>query len=105
MFIKHGGGEDHTNKWSYQQIVRWSFESGFLNIFIVPHSTAGKVDQGVQDKRYSVVKLTQFEFTVSVSDATFKDGGVYTCNEYDYSVINHRVEVMVLGEDNVADKC
>lgn len=105
MFIKHGGGEDHTNKWSYQQIVRWSLESGFLNIFIVPHSTAGKVDQGVQDKRYSVVKLTQFEFTVSVSDATFKDGGVYTCNEYDYSVINHRVEVTVLGEYNVADKC
>uniref|UniRef100_A0A0F8ACX7 Cytotoxic and regulatory T-cell molecule n=1 Tax=Larimichthys crocea TaxID=215358 RepID=A0A0F8ACX7_LARCR len=78
-----------------QHTIEWKNTEGY--VMFIKHGGVDKVEQGVQDKRYSMVKLTQFEFTVSVSDATFKDGGVYTCNEYDYSVINHRVEVTVLG--------
>ncbi|TKS83819.1 Cytotoxic and regulatory T-cell molecule [Collichthys lucidus] len=76
-----------------QDTIEWKNPGGF--VMFIKLSGVGKVRRGVQDKRYSLVKLTQFEFTVSVSDATFKDGGVYTCSHD--SVISHRVEVTVLG--------
>lgn len=54
-----------------------------------------------KDGRYSIVKLAKREFTVQVSDVSFKDGGIYTCLHYHHkhnSVTTKRVKVTVLGK-------
>ncbi|KAG8008090.1 Cytotoxic and regulatory T-cell molecule, partial [Nibea albiflora] len=78
-----------------QSSIEWKNPDGY--VMFIKHGRVGSVDRGLQDKRYSVIKLTEFEFTVSVSAVTFKDGGTYTCTEYDSPVTDHRVEVTVLG--------
>ncbi|KAM8898530.1 uncharacterized protein crtam [Spinachia spinachia] len=51
----------------------------------------------LQDKRYSINKLSQTEFTVSISQITFKDGGNYTCLQYGAHTTEKKVKVTVLG--------
>lgn len=59
------------------------------------------VSRGVVSERYSLNKLSESEFTVSITDVTFKDAGNYTCYEYGHRVIEKKVELTVLGEKNV----
>lgn len=67
------------------------------HLFISPHSPA------LKDKRYSINKLSESEFTVSITNVTFKDGGNYTCTQYGRHITEKKVEVTVLSESNVAD--
>lgn len=70
---------------------------GFLNI-VSPSS----VSRGVVSERYRLNKLSESEFTVSITDVTFRDGGIYTCYEYGHGgPIEKKVELKVLGEKNV----
>lgn len=52
----------------------------------------------MKDKRYTINKLSESEFTISISSVTFKDGGNYTCSQYAHNTIEKKVEVTVLGE-------
>ncbi|XP_038132919.1 cytotoxic and regulatory T-cell molecule [Cyprinodon tularosa] len=36
----------------------------------------------LRDRHYSITKLTNSQFSISISNITFKDGGVYTCTRY-----------------------
>lgn len=54
----------------------------------------------LQDKRYSINKLSQTKFIISISKITFKDGGNYTCSQYGAHTTEKKVEVTVLGEGN-----
>ncbi|MEQ2280430.1 hypothetical protein AMECASPLE_019727 [Ameca splendens] len=36
----------------------------------------------LRDKRYSITKLSNSQFFISITNVTFKDGGVYTCTQY-----------------------
>lgn len=53
-------------------------------------------------ERYSLKKLSESEFTVHITDVTFEDAGNYTCYEYGHRVTERKVELTVLGENNVA---
>lgn len=55
----------------------------------------------LRNKRYSIIKLSESEFTISISNVTFKDGGNYTCSQYDHHTIERKVEVTVFGEYKV----
>lgn len=70
-------------------------------LVIPPHSPA-LVSKGLRSKRYSVNKLSESEFTISISNVTFKDGGNYTCSQYGDHTTETIVELTVLGENNVA---
>lgn len=59
------------------------------------------VSRGVVSERYSLNKLSESEFTVSITDVTFEDAGNYTCYEYGHQVREKKVELTVLGEKNV----
>ncbi|XP_053188030.1 cytotoxic and regulatory T-cell molecule isoform X2 [Scomber japonicus] len=54
-------------------------------------------NKALKDKRYSIDKLSHTEFSVSVSDVTFRDGGNYTCSQYSHPTIEKKVEVTVFG--------
>lgn len=56
---------------------------------------------GVKPKHYSIRKLSESEFTVSISDVDFKDGGRYTCFQYGDQVTEKTVELTVLGENSI----
>lgn len=75
--------------------ISQTFELKILNTF-PPHSFSG-----VNDKRYSFNKQSESEFTVSISNVNFKDGGNYTCSHYDRHTTEKKVEVTVLGGCNV----
>ncbi|XP_010780522.1 cytotoxic and regulatory T-cell molecule isoform X2 [Notothenia coriiceps] len=53
--------------------------------------------QALGDKRYSINKLSESKFTMSISNVTFKDGGIYTCSQYGDHTTEKKVEVTVLG--------
>lgn len=53
-----------------------------------------------KSKHYSIIKLSESEFTVRISDVSFKHGGNYTCSHYGDHVTDKTVEVTVLGENN-----
>ncbi|KAF3841548.1 hypothetical protein F7725_007410 [Dissostichus mawsoni] len=53
--------------------------------------------QALGDKRYSINKLSESEFTISISNVTFKDGGIYTCSQYGDHTTEKKVEVTVLA--------
>ncbi|XP_070773882.1 cytotoxic and regulatory T-cell molecule isoform X2 [Enoplosus armatus] len=74
--------------------VDWKNPGGHVMFF--NHNT------GVKNKRYSIVKLTESEFTASISDVTFKDGGNYTCIQYDRRTTERKVEVTVLGRPEMS---
>lgn len=57
--------------------------------------------RGVVSERYSLKKLSESEFTVSIADVTFSDAGNYTCYEYGHRVTERKVELTVLGENNL----
>lgn len=59
------------------------------------------VTHGVVSERYSIKKLSESEFTISISEVTVKDGGNYTCFHYDHHVTEKTVELTVLGENAV----
>ncbi|XP_012712371.3 cytotoxic and regulatory T-cell molecule isoform X2 [Fundulus heteroclitus] len=50
----------------------------------------------LKDKRYSIIKLSSSEFSISISNVTFKDGGVYTCRQYGPKVSVKKVMMTVL---------
>lgn len=86
----------NTNCLIFGPTLQESFEFWILNIFLLS-------PPALQDKRYNINKLSESEFTVSISNVTFKDGGNYTCSQYDDHITEKTVEVTVLGENNVAD--
>lgn len=63
--------------------------------------SSSSVIPGVVSERYSVKKLSESEFTISITDVTFGDAGNYTCYEYAHRVTERKVELTVLGEKNV----
>ncbi|XP_056141158.1 cytotoxic and regulatory T-cell molecule isoform X2 [Lampris incognitus] len=69
--------------------VEWKNPEGYLMFF--------NRDRVLKDKRYSIDKLSNTQFTVSVSDVSFSDGGNYTCHQYKHGVVEKMVEVTVLG--------
>lgn len=50
------------------------------------------------DKRYSIVRFSQSEFSISISNVAFKDGGNYTCCQYTQEPVEKTVELTVLGK-------
>ncbi|XP_038564879.1 cytotoxic and regulatory T-cell molecule isoform X2 [Micropterus salmoides] len=69
--------------------VDWKNPKGFIMFF--------NNSKGMKDKRYTINKLSESEFTISISSVTFKDGGNYTCSQYAHNTIEKKVEVTVLG--------
>lgn len=63
--------------------------------------SSSSVTPGVVSERYSVKKLSESEFTISITDVTYGDAGNYTCYEYGHRVTERKVELTVLGEENV----
>ncbi|XP_060764547.1 cytotoxic and regulatory T-cell molecule [Neoarius graeffei] len=68
----------------------------------------------LKDKRNKFVTLTNSEFSIRVTNITFKDGGVYTCLRYNGQVSKKRYRVIVVGvpklekdeqEDTTIIKC
>ncbi|XP_041807565.1 cytotoxic and regulatory T-cell molecule isoform X2 [Chelmon rostratus] len=78
----------HTN-------VDWRNPDGHIMFF-----KHGKVQvyPGVKNRRYSISKVSETEFTISISDITLEDGGNYTCSQYDTHISEKTVEVTVLGD-------
>ncbi|XP_014915341.1 cytotoxic and regulatory T-cell molecule [Poecilia latipinna] len=50
----------------------------------------------IKDKRYSITKLTNSQFSISITNVTFTDGGVYTCTQYKPKLSVKTVRVTVL---------
>ncbi|XP_029304289.1 cytotoxic and regulatory T-cell molecule isoform X2 [Cottoperca gobio] len=69
--------------------VDWKNSEGYIMFF--NHNKA------LRDKRYNIIKLSKSEFTISISNVTFKDGGTYTCSQYGDHTTEKKVEVTVLG--------
>ncbi|XP_068577366.1 cytotoxic and regulatory T-cell molecule isoform X2 [Cebidichthys violaceus] len=69
--------------------VDWKNPEGYIMFF--------NHNQALKDKRYSINKLSQSEFTISISNINFKDGGNYTCSHYGAHTTEKKVEVTVLG--------
>lgn len=64
------------------------------------------MSQGVNPEHYSIRKLSKSEFTVSISNVDFKDGGNYTCFQYGDQATEKTVELTVLGENSIiVDAC
>lgn len=55
------------------------------------------VTTAVKDRRYSLVKLSQSEFVIKISDVTFSDGGKHTCTQYLQHPEEKTIKVTVLG--------
>ncbi|KAJ8399005.1 hypothetical protein AAFF_G00416720 [Aldrovandia affinis] len=86
--------------------LEWKNPHGFV-IFFTTH-------KALKDRRYRIVTFSRSEYTISLADVTFKDGGHYTCLQYGDVVITKRFKVTVLGlpklettehEDRTAIKC
>lgn len=73
-----------------------SFALKILNIF----SMFSPLSPALKDKRYSIDTLSVSEFTISISNVNFNDGGNYTCSQYHHQIAEKKVEVTVLGEFN-----
>ncbi|XP_040907202.1 cytotoxic and regulatory T-cell molecule isoform X2 [Toxotes jaculatrix] len=69
--------------------VEWKNPEGYLMFF--------NRNKALKDKRYSINKLSESEFTISISNVNFRDGGNYTCSQYSQHSIDKTVEVTVLG--------
>lgn len=66
----------------------------FNKIFIFPPCLSAVL----KDKRNKFVALTDSEFSIRVTDITFKDGGIYKCLRYNNPVSTTRYKVIVIGE-------
>ncbi|XP_008330836.1 cytotoxic and regulatory T-cell molecule isoform X2 [Cynoglossus semilaevis] len=51
----------------------------------------------LRNKKYRIDRLSMSEFTVSVSNVTISDGGIYTCSHYGHQTIEKQVKVTVLS--------
>uniref|UniRef100_A0A3Q3VXI2 Ig-like domain-containing protein n=1 Tax=Mola mola TaxID=94237 RepID=A0A3Q3VXI2_MOLML len=71
-----------------QTNVEWKNPEGYILFF--KHS--------LKSKRHRIHKLSESEFTVSISSVTFKDGGNYTCSEYSHPMTEKTVELTVLDQ-------
>ncbi|XP_037323448.1 cytotoxic and regulatory T-cell molecule [Pungitius pungitius] len=69
--------------------IEWKNPEGYIMFF--------NRKKALLDKRYSINKLSQTEFTISISKITFKDGGNYTCSQYGTNTTEKKVEVTILG--------
>uniref|UniRef100_A0A3Q3WGC9 Ig-like domain-containing protein n=1 Tax=Mola mola TaxID=94237 RepID=A0A3Q3WGC9_MOLML len=73
-----------------QTNVEWKNPEGYILFF--------KHSNGLKSKRHRIHKLSESEFTVSISSVTFKDGGNYTCSEYSHPMTEKTVELTVLDQ-------
>ncbi|XP_070699915.1 cytotoxic and regulatory T-cell molecule [Pempheris klunzingeri] len=69
--------------------VEWRNPEGYIMFF--------RRNKVLKDKRYNINKLSESEFTISISNVSFKDGGNYTCSQYGHRTSERKVEVTVLG--------
>ncbi|XP_026229205.1 cytotoxic and regulatory T-cell molecule isoform X2 [Anabas testudineus] len=69
--------------------IEWKNPEGYVMFF--------NRNRVLKDKRYSITKLTQSEFTISIFNVTFKDGGNYTCTGYSRPPKEMKVEVTVIS--------
>uniref|UniRef100_A0A4W5MNJ8 Ig-like domain-containing protein n=1 Tax=Hucho hucho TaxID=62062 RepID=A0A4W5MNJ8_9TELE len=74
---------------AHRSHVEWKNPNGHV-MFFNDH-------KALRDKRYKIINLSVSDFTVSVSDVTFKDGGLYTCLHYTKVPVVTLVTVTVLG--------
>uniref|UniRef100_A0A3B4Z0X1 Cytotoxic and regulatory T cell molecule n=1 Tax=Stegastes partitus TaxID=144197 RepID=A0A3B4Z0X1_9TELE len=74
---------------AHKSHVEWRNSEG-LHMFFNNH-------KAIKDKRYSIIKLSETEFSVSISNVTFKDGGIYRCLHYTHPTTEKKVEVTVIG--------
>uniref|UniRef100_A0A3P8T3V2 Ig-like domain-containing protein n=1 Tax=Amphiprion percula TaxID=161767 RepID=A0A3P8T3V2_AMPPE len=73
---------------AHKSHVDWKNPEGYIMFF--------NRNQALKDKRYSINKFSDSEFSISISNVTFKDGGNYTCSHYDHQMTEKKVEVTVL---------
>uniref|UniRef100_A0A8C7XR43 Ig-like domain-containing protein n=1 Tax=Oryzias sinensis TaxID=183150 RepID=A0A8C7XR43_9TELE len=69
--------------------VEWKNPDGYVIFF--------NHIQALKDKRYSINRLSESEFSISISNVNFKDGGTYTCAYYNPNTTEMKVELTVLG--------
>lgn len=74
---------------AHKTSVEWRNPDNYLMFF--------NKNKALKDKRYSIDRLSDSEFTISVSNVTFKDGGNYTCSQYGHKPTETKVLVTVLG--------
>ncbi|CAN9501394.1 unnamed protein product [Ophioblennius macclurei] len=74
---------------AHRSHVDWKNPEGFLMFF-----NDNKV---LKDKRYSITHLSESQFSISISNISFKDGGNYTCSHYGHNINERKVEVTVIG--------
>ncbi|XP_071317282.1 cytotoxic and regulatory T-cell molecule isoform X2 [Trachinotus anak] len=74
---------------AHKTSVDWKNPQGFLMFF--------NQNKALKDKRYRIERLSISEFAISISNVTFKDGGIYTCSQYDHQITEKQVEVTVLS--------
>ncbi|XP_035034661.2 cytotoxic and regulatory T-cell molecule isoform X1 [Hippoglossus stenolepis] len=73
----------------HKTTVEWRNPKGYIMFF--------NRNKALKDKRYRIDRLSESEFSISISNITFKDGGNYTCSHYDHHTKEKIVEVTVLG--------
>ncbi|XP_034745433.1 cytotoxic and regulatory T-cell molecule isoform X4 [Etheostoma cragini] len=78
---------------AHKTSVDWKNPEGYIMFF--------NANQALKDKRYSIIKLSETEFSISISNVTFKDGGTYTCSQYRDRTKERKVEVTVLGPPKI----
>ncbi|XP_061754018.1 cytotoxic and regulatory T-cell molecule isoform X2 [Nerophis ophidion] len=74
---------------AHKQHIDWKNPDGYTMFF--NHNKA------LQDMRYSISKLTESQFSINISNVSFKDGGNYTCSQYGHHITEKKVELTVLG--------
>ncbi|XP_041657354.1 cytotoxic and regulatory T-cell molecule isoform X2 [Cheilinus undulatus] len=55
-----------------------------------------------KDKRYRISKLSSTEFSISISNVNFEDGGRYTCTQYGTKPTVKEVELTVRGRPRIS---
>ncbi|XP_072231528.1 uncharacterized protein [Leuresthes tenuis] len=80
---------------AHKNNVEWRNPDGNVMFFNRNKGEDGKTL--LRDKRYSIDRLFHSEFSISVSNVTFRDRGTYTCAHYDHHATEKKVKVTVLG--------
>ncbi|XP_040006478.1 cytotoxic and regulatory T-cell molecule isoform X2 [Xiphias gladius] len=79
----------------HKNSVDWKNPEGYIMFF--------NNNRALKDKRYRINKLSVSEFSISISNVTFKDGGNYTCSQYGHDTIQKKVEVTVLAHPKMEE--
>ncbi|XP_074529084.1 uncharacterized protein crtam isoform X2 [Halichoeres trimaculatus] len=74
---------------AHKNNVEWRNPEGYVMFF--------SDRKAIKDKRYTINKLSESEFSISISNVTFKDGGIYVCSQYGRHTTETKVQVTVLG--------